>query len=240
MNYIEIDTNSLTLEEKIEAERNEWKALSAIRRYVRSNAKKLSSLSGKKLERRISKLQKMGYDIEFANDGTPCGISYNFKFDVKMASSFKKNNKDAEEKTKTAHLLEKEVKILKKPRKQKKDNLEKEEEEEKITVLESKPNKKKRVSPKKSEEEKQILIPEVLEPEDKPVEILVGDSFKDETTIDAEIVDEEDVVDDLDSELLDDDSDEDSRGYDGGGFGSSEHEDYRSEMFREMENGNWD
>lgn len=233
-NDIDLDTSSMTLEEKIEAERNEWKALSAIRRYVRANAKKLSSLSGKKLDRRISKLQKMGYEIEFMMDGDtmiPCGIGYNFRFDVKMSApkKIKKVEEIVEEKPK---------KSKNKIKKEK----EKEEEKQEIKKLEVKPKKEKKLKNKEEKEESEVLIPEVLDEEEEPkkvvsVEILAGDTFKDETTIDVESIEEDE---DENEESRYDDLDDDSRDYDGGGFGSSEHEDYRNEMFCEMENGNWD
>ena len=77
------DIKKASVKEKIEAERNELKALSAIRRYVKKNAKILEELDGDKLARKIKKLQKMGYTIDVEN-GTPISIGYDFEIGVRI------------------------------------------------------------------------------------------------------------------------------------------------------------
>ena len=67
----------LSAKEKIEAERNEWKALSAIRRYVKDNAKILAGLDGDKLERKLKKLEKMGYAVLRGPDGKLFSVVFN-------------------------------------------------------------------------------------------------------------------------------------------------------------------
>lgn len=78
------ETKALTPQEKLEAERNEWKALSAIRRYVKDNAKILAALPEEKRAKKIKKLEKMGYTIGVSEEGVVNSIGYSFTTDVKI------------------------------------------------------------------------------------------------------------------------------------------------------------
>ena len=221
----DVEVKKVSVQEKIEAERNEWKALSAIRRYVKSNAKALEELDGDKLARKIKKLQKMGYTIDVEN-GTPISIGYDFEIGVRI-----KTAKPAPEK---------------KEQKPRKPRVEKAEEEEvqqpqdsaEVVVPEELPA---------EAEEKLLTDDEIIEAakqdtEAQPVEVLAGDTFQDETEIaeddslknpdnDDEEIDEED----------DEAGDEDDDIFGHGGDISDEQADYRREAFREMEgNGAWD
>ena len=212
-----IDAKKVSIQEKIEAERNEWKALSAIRRYVKDNAKILEELDGDKLARKIKKLQKMGYTIDVEN-GTPISIGYDFEIGVRI-----KVAKPASEK---------------KERKPRKPRTEKVEEEEVQQPQDSTEILEPEQLPAEAEE-KLLSDDEILEAakqdtEPQPVEILAGDTFRDET----EIADD-DGLKNLDDDNDDDDEDDDILGSDGDI--SDEQADYRREAFREMEgNGAWD
>lgn len=217
----DVEDKKVSVQEKIEAERNEWKALSAIRRYVKSNAKTLEELDGDKLARKIKKLQKMGYIIDVEN-GTPISIGYGFKTDVKI-----KVAKPAPEK------------------KERKPHIEKVEEEEVQQPQDSSDVVVPEELPEEAEE-KLLTDDEILEAakqdtEAQPVEVLAGDTFKDETEIaeDDSLKNPDDEELDEDDDDGDDDEDDDILG--GGGDISDEQADYRREAFREMEgNGTWD
>ena len=224
----DVEVKNVSVQEKIEAERNEWKALSAIRRYVKSNAKALEELDGDKLARKIKKLQKMGYTIDVEN-GTPISIGYGFKMDVKIK-------------------VAKPAAPEKKERKPRKPHTEKVEEEEaqqpqdsaEVVVPEELPA---------EAEEKLLTDDEIIEAakqdtEAQPVEVLAGDTFQDETEIaeddslkNPDGGDDEELDDEEDNEVSDEDDDILGRGSDI----SDEQADYRREAFREMEgNGAWD
>ena len=224
----DVEVKKVLVQEKIEAERNEWKALSAIRRYVKSNAKALEELDGDKLARKIKKLQKMGYTIDVEN-GTPISIGYDFEIGVRIKAA-----KPAPEK---------------KERKPHKPRAEKVEEEvqqpqdsaDAVVVPEELPD---------DAEEKLLTDDEILEAakqdtEAQSVEVLAGDTFQDETEIAKD--DSLKNPDGGDDEELDDDEEDDEAGDEDddilgrGGDISDEQADYRREAFREMEgNGTWD
>lgn len=218
----DVEVKKVSVQEKIEAERNEWKALSAIRRYVKSNAKALEELDGDKLARKIKKLQKMGYTIDVEN-GTPISIGYDFEIDVRIKTA-KPAPEKKEQKPRVEKVVEEEVQ-------QPQDSAE-------VVVPEELPA---------EAEEKLLTDDEIIEAakqdtEAQPVEVLAGDTFQDETEIaeddslknpdnDDEEIDEED----------DEAGDEDDDIFGRGGDISDEQADYRREAFREMEgNGAWD
>lgn len=219
----DVEVKKVSVQEKIEAERNEWKALSAIRRYVKSNAKALEELDGDKLARKIKKLQKMGYTIDVEN-GTPISIGYDFEIGVRI-----KVAKPAPEKKE------------RKPRKPRAEKVEEEEVQQPQDSAEA-------VVPEElpaEAEEKLLTDDEILEAakqdtEAQPVEVLAGDTFQDET----EIAKDDSLKNPEDAEELDeddDDSDEDDDILGRGSDISDEQADYRHEAFREMEaNGTWD
>ena len=214
----------VSVQEKIEAERNEWKALSAIRRYVKSNAKVLEKLDGDKLARKIKKLQKMGYTIDVEN-GTPISIGYDFEIGVRI---------------KVAKLAsEKKERKPRKPRAEKIEEVQQPQDsaKEEVVVPEELPA---------EAEEKLLTDDEILEAakqdnEAQPDEILAGDTFKDETEIaeDDSLKNPEDDGEEFDEDDNDDDEDDDLHGR--GSDISDEQADYRRDAFREMEgNGTWD
>ena len=213
------EVKKVSAQEKIEAERNEWKALSAIRRYVKSNAKALEELDGDKLARKIKKLQKMGYTIDVEN-GTPISIGYDFEIGVRI-----KVAKPASEKKE------------RKPRKSR---------AEKIEEVQQPQDSAEMVVPEElpaEAEEKLLTDDEILEAakqdtEAQPVEVLAGDTFKDETEITGgdEILEDDSLKNSDDGE---EDEGDDDLGIDGAI--SDEQAEYRRDAFREMEgNGAWD
>lgn len=221
----DVEVKKVSVQEKIEAERNEWKALSAIRRYVKSNAKALEELDGDKLARKIKKLQKMGYTIDVEN-GTPISIGYDFEIGVRI-----KTAKPAPEKKEQKPRKPRVEKVVEEEVQQPQDSAE-------VVVPEELPA---------EAEEKLLTDDEIIEAakqdtEAQPVEVLAGDTFQDETEIaeddslknpdnDDEEIDEED----------DEAGDEDDDIFGRGGDISDEQADYRREAFREMEgNGAWD
>ena len=224
----DVEVKKVSVQEKIEAERNEWKALSAIRRYVKSNAKALEELDGDKLARKIKKLQKMGYTIDVEN-GTPISIGYGFEIGVKTKAA------------KPAAPEKKEGK----PRKPRAEKVEEEEVQQpqdsaEVVVPEELPA---------EAEEKLLTDDEIIEAakqdtEAQSEEVLAGDTFQDETEIaeddslkNPDGGDDEELDDEEDDEVSDEDDDILGRGSDI----SDEQADYRREAFREMEgNGAWD
>lgn len=220
----DVEVKKVSVQEKIEAERNEWKALSAIRRYVKGNAKALEELDGDKLARKIKKLQKMGYTIDVEN-GTPISIGYDFEIGVRIKAA------------KPAVSEKKE----RKPRKPRAEKVEEEEVQQPQDSAEA-------VVPEElpaEAEEKLLTDDEILEAakqdtEAQPVEVLAGDTFQDET----EIAKDDSLKNPEEAEELDeddDDSDEDDDILGRGSDISDEQADYRHEAFREMEaNGTWD
>lgn len=212
----------LSAKEKIEAERNEWKALSAIRRYVKNNAKILEELDGDKLARKIKKLQKMGYAVLRGPDGKLLSVGYSFEADIKI-----RGEKPAGEK---------------KPRKRRVKNVEDEE-------VQQPQNSEAEPLP---EEEELLTDDEILEAAkadngSEGVEVLAGDTFADEAEVAANAEEiENDAGDDADEDEDEDEDDADENNDEGvdilGDTGiSREQEEYRHEAFREMEaNGTWD
>ena len=211
----------LSAKEKIEAERNEWKALSAIRRYVKDNAKILAGLDGDKLERKIKKLQKMGYVVLRGPDGKLLNVGYSFEAGIKIRS-------------------EKPAGAEKKPRKRRVKNVE-DEEVQQPQSSEAEPL---------PEEEKLLTDDEILEAAKadtsaEGVEVLAGDTFADEAEVAANAEEiENDAGGDVDEDEDEDDANENAdEGVDilGDAGISREQEEYRHEAFREMEaNGTWD
>lgn len=221
----DVEVKKVSVQEKIEAERNEWKALSAIRRYVKSNAKILEELDGDKLARKIKKLQKMGYTIDVEN-GTPISIGYDFEICVKIKAAMP--------------AAEKKEKKPRKPRAEKIEEVQQPQDSAEVIEPEQLPD---------DAEEKLLTDDEILEAakqdtEARPVEVLAGDTFRDETEV-AEDDSLKNPDGDDDEEL--DDEEDDEAGDEGddilgrGGDISDEQADYRREAFREMEgNGTWD
>ena len=226
----DVEAKKVSVQEKIEAERNEWKALSAIRRYVKSNAKILEELDGDKLARKIKKLEKMGYEVLRGPDGKLLSVGYSFKADVKLG---KAANDDGSEK------LKKEKKP-RKPRAEKIEEVQQPQDSAEVIEPEQLPD---------DAEEKLLTDEEILEAakqdtEAQPVEVLAGDTFRDETEVaeddslkNPDGGDDEELDDEEDDEAGDEDDDILGRG----GDVSDEQADYRHEAFREMEaNGTWD
>ena len=219
----DVEVKKVSVQEKIEAERNEWKALSAIRRYVKSNAKALEELDGDKLARKIKKLQKMGYTIDVEN-GTPISIGYDFEIGVRIKAA-----KPA--------VPEKKEQKPRKPRAEKTEEVQQPQDSAEVVVPEELPA---------EAEEKLLTDDEILEAakqdmDAQPNEILAGDTFKDET----EIAEDDSLKNPEDAEELDEDDNDDGNEDDDilgrGSDISDEQADYRREAFREMEgNGTWD
>lgn len=211
----------LSAKEKIEAERNEWKALSAIRRYVKNNAKALEELDGDKLERKLKKLGKMGYEVLRGPDGKLLSVGYSFEVGVRIKTAKPAGGE-------------------KKPRKRRVKNVEDEE-------VQQPQNSEAEPLP---EEEALLTDDEILEAAKadsggEGVEVLAGDTFADETEVAANAEEiENDAGDDEDEDEDEDDANEvDDEGVDilGDTGISREQEEYRHEAFREMEaNGTWD
>lgn len=203
------EVKKVSVQEKIEAERNEWKALSAIRRYVKSNAKILEELDGDKLARKIKKLQKMGYTIDVEN-GTPISIGYDFEVGVRI-----KVAKPAPEKIEEVQQPQDSAVVVKS------EELPAEAEEKLLT-------------------DDEILEAAKQDTEAQTVEVLAGDTFKDETEIaEDDSLKNSDNDEELDEDDYDDEDDENDEFF--GGDISDEQADYRREAFREMEgNGTWD
>lgn len=212
----------LSAKEKIEAERNEWKALSAIRRYVKDNAKILASLPEEKLAKKIAKLQKMGYEVLRGPDGKLLTIGYSFEADIKIRGA------------KPAVPEKKE----RKPRKPRAETTTEEVQQPQNSEAEPLP-----------EEEKLLTDDEILEAAKadnagESVEVLAGDTFADEAEVAANAEEiENDAGDDKDEDEDEDDPNKDDDEDDilGDTGISREQEEYRHEAFREMEaNGTWD
>lgn len=211
----------LSAKEKIEAERNEWKALSAIRRYVKDNAKMLAALPEEKLAKKIAKLQKMGYEVLHGPDGKLLTIGYSFEADIKIRGA------------KPAVPEKKE----RKPRKPRAETTTEEVQQPQNSEAVPLP-----------EEEKLLTDEEILDAAKadnggEGVEVLAGDTFADETEVAANAEDiENDAGDDKDEDEDEDDANEDVGDDILGDTGiSREQEEYRHEAFREMEaNGTWD
>lgn len=210
----------LSAKEKIEAERNEWKALSAIRRYVKNNAKALEELDGDKLERKLKKLGKMGYEVLRGPDGKLLSVGYSFEVGVRIKAAKPAGDE-------------------KKPRKRRVKNVEDEE-------VQQPQNSEAEPLP---EEEELLTDDEILEAAKadnagEGVEVLAGDTFADEAEVAANAEEIENDAGDDDEDEDEDNADED----DDGGVDilgdtgiSREQEEYRHEAFREMEaNGTWD
>ena len=222
----DLEVKKVSVQEKIEAERNEWKALSAIRRYVKNNAKILEELDGDKLARKIKKFQKMGYTIDVEN-GTPISIGYDFEIDVriKTAKPAPETKEQKPRKPRVEKVVEEEVQ-------QPQDSSD-------VVVPEELPE---------EAEEKLLTDDEIIEAakqdtEAQPVEVLAGDTFQDETEIaeDDSLKNPDNDDEEIDDEEDDEAGDEDDDIFGRGGDISDEQADYRREAFREMEgNGAWD
>lgn len=213
----------LSAKEKIEAERNEWKALSAIRRYVKDNAKILAGLDGDKLERKLKKLEKMGYAVLRGPDGKLLSVGYSFEADIKIRSA--KPAPEKKERKPRKPRAEKATEEVQQPQNSEADPLP---EEEKLLT------------------DEEIIDAAKADNGGEGVEVLAGDTFADEAEVAANAEDiENDAGDDKDE---DEDEDEDDANEDTdeadilGDTGiSREQEEYRHEAFREMEaNGTWD
>ena len=208
----------LSAKEKIEAERNEWKALSAIRRYVKNNAKALEELDGDKLERKLKKLGKMGYEVLRGPDGKLLSVGYSFEVGVRI--------KVAKPTTKKADVVE-----VQQPQDSEVPEKEAEAEEEPLLtdeeILEAAKSDK--------AENVEVLAGDTFGDE---TEIAANaDEFVDPSDADDDEEDEDDE-DDSDDDLLDDDDDDPLAE---GSDISREQEEYRQEAFKEMEaNGTWD
>ena len=219
----DVEVKKVSVQEKIEAERNEWKALSAIRRYVKGNAKALEELDGDKLARKIKKLQKMGYEVLHGPDGKLLSVGYSFEVGVRI-------------KVAKPVVPEKKERKPRKPRAEKVEEAQQPQDSAEVVVPEELPA---------EAEEKLLSDDEILEAakqdtEAQPVEVLAGDTFKDET----EIAEDDSLKNPEDAEELDEDDDDGDEDDDILGRGSDisdEQADYRHEAFREMEaNGTWD
>ena len=219
----DVEVKKVSVQEKIEAERNEWKALSAIRRYVKGNAKALEELDGDKLARKIKKLQKMGYEVLSGPDGKLLSVGYSFEVGVRI-------------KVAKPVVPEKKERKPRKPRAEKVEEAQQPQDSAEVVVPEELPA---------EAEEKLLSDDEILEAakqdtEAQPVEVLAGDTFKDET----EIAEDDSLKNPEDAEELDEDDDDGDEDDDILGRGSDisdEQADYRHEAFREMEaNGTWD
>lgn len=217
----DVEVKKVSVQEKIEAERNEWKALSAIRRYVKSNAKALEELDGDKLARKIKKLQKMGYTVDVEN-GTPISIGYGFEIGVRI---------------KAAKPAVPEKKEERKPRAEKIEEVQQPQDSAEAMV----PEELSAEAEEKLLTDDEILEAAMQDTEAQPDEVLAGDTFQDET----EIAKDDSLKNTEDTEELDEDdddsSDEDDDILGRGSYISDEQADYRHEAFREMEaNGTWD
>ena len=221
------NAKKVSVQEKIEAERNEWKALSAIRRYVKENAKILEALNGDKLARKIKKLEKMGYAVLCGPDGKLLKIGYSFEIDVKIKAA--------------------------KPAPEKKERKSRKPRAEKVEVAQPQVSAEEpEVLPENAEEplltDDEILDAAKNDKETQTVEVLAGDTFQDETEIAEDEILKDDSLKNSDEDDLDDDDDDDDDGDDKDDdiLGrdndiSDEQADYRREAFREMEgNGAWD
>lgn len=217
------EVKKVSVQEKIEAERNEWKALSAIRRYVKDNAKILAELEGEKLARRLKKLEKMGYTVDTEN-GTPISIGYSFEIGVKTKAA-----KPAAEKPE------------RKSRKPRAEKMEEEVQQPQDSAVAAEPEELPAEAEEKLLTDDEILEAAKQDAEAQSVEVLAGDTFKDETEIadDDSLKNPEDADEELDEDDDNDDEDDDILGR--GSDISDEQADYRHEAFREMEaNGTWD
>lgn len=219
----------VAVEDKIEYERNEWKALSAIRRYVKDEAKVLGALEGDKLERKLKKLEKMGYEVKLEN-GVPLTIGYSFSTEVKVSKAAGLKIEKAEKVQKSQKIKEVEEVEVQQPQDSTEPQIPAGKNEEE----------------KDDEEEEKLLSDEEIsaaaaeDKETQDVEVLAGDTFKDESEIAND-----DSLGNLDDDDVDGDDDEDEDDDDdifgAGGNVSREQEDYRREAFRDMEaNGAWD
>lgn len=234
----------VSAEEKLEYERNEWKALSAIRRYVKDEAKAVGALDGDKLDRKLKKLEKMGYEVLRGPDGKLLSVGYSFKADIKLG---KVANDDGSKK----------LKKEKKPRKPRAKKVEEEVQQPQVSdgTTAKEPSLEELA---KSEDVELISDEEILKIADAEKNggsvdtVLVGDAFQDETEIAgaAEALENDDDLDE-DDDLANPDGDPDSDSelnekndddyFGEGGNISKEQEDYRHEYFNNGEmNGDWD
>lgn len=219
----EPEVKKVSVQDKIEAERNEWKALSAIRRYVKNNAKILEELDGDKLARKIKKFQKMGYTIDVEN-GVPISIGYDFEVGMRIKVAKPKVDTKKVEEVKSEETEEVEVEDVESEVQQPQDFDETSEPEEKLLT------------------DEEILAAAKEDGEKQNVEILAGDTFTDET----ELVGDDSLNNSEDDDFNDDDEEEEEDDEEDDFFGRSsgisrEQEDYRREAFRDMEgNGMWD
>ena len=222
---VDTEAKKASVQEKIEAERNEWKTLSAIRRYVKANAKILASLPEDKRAKRIAKLQKMGYAIALTEAGIPSEIGYSFTSEIKISA------------VKSVEKPEKKERKPRKPRVEKVEDAQPQDSDAPV-VPEELPA---------DAEENLLTDEEILEAakqdneSTEEVEVLAGDTFKDETEIagDDSLKNPNEDEDDLNDDDGDEDENDDILG--GGDGISSEQAEYRRDAFREMEsNGAWD
>lgn len=81
----------LTVKNTTNIEQNEQKTLSAVRQCVKNAAKALSTLDGNKLEKKLKKLDKLGYQVLRGPDGILLSVSYSFAVDIKPINKIKEN-----------------------------------------------------------------------------------------------------------------------------------------------------
>lgn len=217
---------------KLEAERAEFKALSAVRRYIKDHLKELIALDDMKRSKKIKKLTKMGYSIVEV-DGVIASISY----------SFTANNTKIK-------------KISKQPKEIVESNTTEEQKEDTGTHMNIDEQ------PKDSDESLSLedFASEIddtsIDSEDDAVEdttnveeVLVGDAYKDETEVAVEVDDRidhdaedpeesEDSEDDDENDEDDEDDEDDNHHDDRFGFSgdiSDDQADYRRDAFKDAE-----
>ena len=226
------DTIKKPLNAKLEAERAEFKALSAIRRYAKDHLKELLSLDDVKRSKKIKKLTKMGYDIVEV-DGEIASISYSFTASNKKIKKISKQPKEIVESNNTE---------------------DKKEDTDKHMNIDEQP--KDSNEPLSLEDFANEIDDASIDSEDEATEdttaieeVLIGDAYKDETEVAAEIDDHVDCgTEDLeenedDNEDNEDNEDDDSHDHRFSFYDdiSDDQADYRRDAFKEAElNGMYD
>ena len=213
---------------KLEAERAEFKALSAVRRYIKDHLKELIALDDMKRSKKIKKLTEMGYSIVEV-DGAIASISYSFTANNTKIKKISKQPKEIVESNTTEE--------------------QKEDTDKHMNIDEQ---------PKDSDESLSLedFASEIddtsIDSEDDTVEdttnveeVLVGDAYKDETEVAAEVDDHinhdaEDSEESEDSEDDDDDEDDEDDNHHDDRFGfsgdiSDDQADYRRDAFKDAE-----
>lgn len=223
------DTIKKPLNAKLEAERAEFKALSAIRRYAKDHLKELLSLDDVKRSKKIKKLTKMGYAIVEV-DGEIASISYSFTASNKKIKKISKQPKEIVETNNTE---------------------DKKEDTDKHMNIDEQP--KDSNEPLSLEDFANEIDDTSIDSEDEAAEdttaieeVLIGDAYKDETEVAAEIDDHVDCdAEDLEENEDDNEDNEDDDNHDHR-FSfyddiSDDQADYRRDAFKEAElNGMYD